>query len=112
MHVSGTDHEGTVTSYQRQWVNPSQHFDNVARAILSLFQVATLESWNDIAHRAMSTTSVGEAPRPNANPAAFLYFFVFIISCAYFTFQLFIGVVLDNFNRLRQENDGSAFLTQ
>ena len=64
------------------------------------------------------------------SPAVGLFFVVFIIICAFFTLNLFVGVVIDNFNRLKdvrgkriawlaerlvdaqQEYEGSALLTE
>lgn len=82
-------------------------------------------------YRAVDSTSHDEAPRENNRPAAALFFLAFVIVCAFFTLNLFIGVVsvvaspvrarsgsgrgvaqvIDNFNRLKNQYDGSAFLT-
>lgn len=35
--------------------------------------------------------------------AAYLYFIVFIISGSFFVLNLFIGVIIDNFNQLKQQ---------
>jgi hypothetical protein len=67
--------------------------------------VATLSSWGEIMYltfrRETTWSKIGVV----------IYFAVFIIICAFFTLNLFIGVVIDNFNRSSRELDGSAFLT-
>ena len=95
-----------------EWVNPSAHFDNVLQAIVTLFQVATLSGWTDIMFNSMDVTHIDEAPQKNNHPEAALFYIIFVISCAFFTINLFIGVVIDNFNRLKTEFDGSAFLSE
>jgi hypothetical protein len=45
------------------------------------------------------------------NPAISLYFYAFLIICSFFSVNLFVGVVIDNFLRTKEEVDGSAFQT-
>ena len=94
------------------WDNSEANFDNLGNAIVTLFQVATLSGWTDIMYTAIDAPDKkGGLPREDNNPELGLYFLLFVIICAFFTLNLFVGVVIDNFNRLRQEFDGSAFLT-
>ena len=37
------------------------------------------------------------------NMAAYIFFIVFIISGSFFVLNLFIGVIIDNFNHLKQQ---------
>ena len=94
------------------WRRPDAHFDNVGAACLALFQVATLSSWTEVAYRAVAINGVDKQPVPENKPGLALYFIIFIVVCSFFTLNLFIGVVIDNFTRLRQEFDGSAFMTE
>jgi hypothetical protein len=45
------------------------------------------------------------------NPAIALYFYAFLIICSFFAINLFVGVVIDKFSRMKEEMDGSAFQT-
>ena len=50
-------------------------------------------------------------PKPMNNFFTQLYFVVFIILGAFFILNLFIGVIIDNFNRLKQQyEDGIGIL--
>ena len=46
-----------------------------------------------------------------AHPEASLYFYAYIVVGSFFAINLFVGVVLDKFSRLKSEFDGSALLT-
>jgi hypothetical protein len=78
-----------------RWVKPSANFDNVATAMLTLFETATLELWVDIMFSGVDAVGVGMQPLTNHNPAAVVFFLVFIAVGAFFVLNLFIGVTLD-----------------
>jgi len=46
---------------------------------------------------------VDQQPVRENNLAAYLFFIVFIISGSFFVLNLFIGVIIDNFNQLKQQ---------
>ncbi len=96
----------------RLWLNPPQNFDNIWRSIRTLFQVATLSSWNEVMHAAVDTTTIGQVRSKGNNEGYAIFFLLFIIICSFFTLNLFVGVVIDNFNRLKEEFEGSALLTE
>ncbi|KAG2498044.1 hypothetical protein HYH03_003805 [Edaphochlamys debaryana] len=95
-----------------QWINPIANFDNVGIAMLTLFQVSTLSLWVDIAFSAVDATRVEQQPVWNHNPVFVLYFIVAIVICTFFVLNLFIGVTLDKFAELQEEQKmGGIFLT-
>ena len=47
-----------------------------------------------------------------AHPEVALFFYAFVIVGSFFAINLFVGVVIDKFSRLRGEFDGSALLTE
>jgi hypothetical protein len=47
-----------------------------------------------------------------AHPEVALYFYAFVVVGAFFTMNLFVGVVVDTFARLKLELEGSALLTR
>nr|UIX25865.1 voltage-gated sodium channel alpha subunit [Lymnaea stagnalis] len=97
------------------WENSNVNFDNSAVGFLALFQVATFEGWMEVMRDAVDSTSIDEQPRYEANLYAYLYFIVFIVFGSFFSLNLFIGVIIDNFNVLKKRYEGSyldAFLTQ
>ena len=46
---------------------------------------------------------VDQQPVKENNMAAYIFFIVFIISGSFFVLNLFIGVIIDNFNQLKQQ---------
>lgn len=46
---------------------------------------------------------VDQQPVKENNVAAYMFFIVFIISGSFFILNLFIGVIIDNFNQLKQQ---------
>eukprot|EP00795_Rhopilema_esculentum_P002961 gene2961-1213_t len=98
-----------VTGYR--WVNKNINFDNAAIGFLALFQTATLEGWFEVMQDAYDSREQNLQPKPMNNFFTQLYFVVFIILGAFFILNLFIGVIIDNFNRLKQQyEDGIGIL--
>ena len=47
-----------------------------------------------------------------AHPEVAVFFYAFVIIGSFFAINLFVGVVIDKFSRLRAEFDGSALQTK
>ncbi|CAL1291642.1 unnamed protein product [Larinioides sclopetarius] len=95
------------------WTNPKINFDNVLNAYLALFQVATFKGWIDIMYSAVDTRQVNEQPLEEGNLMMYLYFVLFIIIGSFFTLNLFIGVIIDNFNEQKKKGGSlEMFMTE
>uniref|UniRef100_I3LPL6 Sodium channel protein n=1 Tax=Sus scrofa TaxID=9823 RepID=I3LPL6_PIG len=95
------------------WMPQSVNFDNVGMAYLALLQVATFKGWMDIMYAAVDSREEGKQPRFEENPYVYLYFVVFIIFGSFFTLNLFIGVIIDNFNQQQKKISGQdIFMTE
>ncbi|XP_040596069.1 sodium channel protein type 11 subunit alpha [Mesocricetus auratus] len=95
------------------WEVPKVNFDNVGNAYLALLQVATYKGWLDIMNAAVDSRGKDEQPDFEANAFAYLYFVVFIIFGSFFTLNLFIGVIIDNFNQQQKKLGGQdIFMTE
>lgn len=71
--------------------NDPEHFGNLGRALLTLFQIITLEGWVEIM---------------DAQPqwiGTYLYFITFILSGTMIILNLFIGVILNSFDDMKSE---------
>uniref|UniRef100_A0A8C4GIR7 Sodium channel protein n=1 Tax=Dicentrarchus labrax TaxID=13489 RepID=A0A8C4GIR7_DICLA len=82
-----------------RWKNLKVNFDNVGMGYLSLLQVATFKGWMDIMYAAVDSRDVESQPIYEANLYMYIYFVCFIIFGSFFTLNLFIGVIIDNFNQ-------------
>nr|XP_049462218.1 sodium channel protein para isoform X22 [Anopheles coluzzii] len=96
------------------WENSPMNFDHVGKAYLCLFQVATFKGWIQIMNDAIDSRDVGKQPIRETNIYMYLYFVFFIIFGSFFTLNLFIGVIIDNFNEQKKKAGGSLemFMTE
>ncbi|XP_012590773.1 PREDICTED: sodium channel protein type 11 subunit alpha isoform X2 [Condylura cristata] len=95
------------------WVVQEVNFDNVGMAYLALLQVATFKGWMEIMYAAVDSRGKDKQPYFETNPYMYLYFVVFIIFGSFFTLNLFIGVIIDNFNQQQKKLGGQdIFLTE
>uniref|UniRef100_A0A8C6Q285 Sodium channel protein n=1 Tax=Nothobranchius furzeri TaxID=105023 RepID=A0A8C6Q285_NOTFU len=86
-----------------RWKNVKINFDNVGAGYLALLQVATFKGWMDIMYAAVDSRGVEDQPDYEVNIYMYIYFVVFIIFGSFFTLNLFIGVIIDNFNQQKKK---------
>uniref|UniRef100_A0A3P8U4R8 Sodium channel protein n=1 Tax=Amphiprion percula TaxID=161767 RepID=A0A3P8U4R8_AMPPE len=103
----------SMNDTQFYWTKVKVNFDNVGLGYLSLLQVATFKGWMEIMHAAVDSRGVEEQPVREINLYMYLYFVVFIIFGSFFTLNLFIGVIIDNFNQQKRKISGQdIFMTE
>uniref|UniRef100_A0A8C1L4F9 Sodium channel protein n=1 Tax=Cyprinus carpio TaxID=7962 RepID=A0A8C1L4F9_CYPCA len=96
-----------------RWMNMKVTFDNVGMGYLSLLQVATFKGWMDIMYSAVDSREVEMQPDYESNLYMYIYFVIFIIFGSFFTLNLFIGVIIDNFNQQKAKIRGTdIFMTE
>ncbi|KAG7503029.1 sodium channel protein type 2 subunit alpha-like [Solea senegalensis] len=96
-----------------RWKLHKINFDNVGAGYLALLQVATFKGWMEIMYAAVdSQANQEEQPEYEINLIMYLYFVVFIIFGAFFTLNLFIGVIIDNFNQQKKKMSQDIFMTE
>ncbi|XP_065811005.1 sodium channel, voltage gated, type VIII, alpha subunit b isoform X4 [Labrus bergylta] len=96
-----------------RWKNVKINFDNVGSGYLALLQVATFKGWMDIMYAAIDSRKVGDQPVYEDNLYMYIYFVIFIIFGSFFTLNLFIGVIIDNFNQQKKKFGGQdIFMTE
>jgi len=96
----------------RAWVNDDiGNFDNFLYAMLTLFEMSTLEMWPDVMFRAMDADCPGCPLRQDANRWMSLFMISWVVLSAFFLFNLFVGVVLENFYAIRKQEDGSGLMS-
>ncbi|XP_060036403.1 sodium channel protein type 10 subunit alpha isoform X2 [Erinaceus europaeus] len=95
------------------WVNVKVNFDNVAMGYLALLQVATFKGWMDIMYAAVDSRDLNQQPKWEESLYMYLYFVIFIIFGGFFTLNLFVGVIIDNFNQQKKKLGGQdIFMTE
>uniref|UniRef100_A0A8C7I9H8 Sodium channel protein n=1 Tax=Oncorhynchus kisutch TaxID=8019 RepID=A0A8C7I9H8_ONCKI len=95
-----------------RWKNVKINFDNVGAGYLALLQVATFKGWMDIMYAAVDSRNVELQPQYEQNLYMYLYFVIFIIFGSFFTLNLFIGVIIDNFNQQKKKIRQDIFMTE
>lgn len=81
-----------VLGYHLFHAHDPRHWGTLGTALLSLFQVLTLEGWADMQRTAME-----------AHPWAWLYFTSFVLIAVFVVVNLFVAVVLENMERARAD---------
>ncbi|XP_006788584.1 sodium channel, voltage-gated, type I-like, alpha [Neolamprologus brichardi] len=112
--VSQVNHMKQCNFTDSKVKNVKVNFDNVGMGYLALLQVATFKGWMDIMYAAVDSQSKPEEqPDYEVNLYMYCYFVVFIIFGAFFTLNLFIGVIIDNFNQQKKKFGGQdIFMTE
>ncbi|XP_039225757.1 sodium channel protein type 8 subunit alpha isoform X8 [Crotalus tigris] len=96
-----------------RWKNVKINFDNVGAGYLALLQIATFKGWMDIMYAAVDSRKQEEQPKYEDNIYMYIYFVIFIIFGSFFTLNLFIGVIIDNFNQQKKKFGGQdIFMTE
>ncbi|CAM9190427.1 unnamed protein product, partial [Heterosigma akashiwo] len=90
-----------------------QHFDNVGRSMMTLYEISTLENWVGIMHAGIDAVGVERHPVENYRRAWALYFVFFVIVGNFFAMNLFVGAVIENYQKQKREDStGLATPTQ
>uniref|UniRef100_A0A3Q4HE07 Sodium channel protein n=1 Tax=Neolamprologus brichardi TaxID=32507 RepID=A0A3Q4HE07_NEOBR len=108
--VSQVNHMKQCNFTDSKVKNVKVNFDNVGMGYLALLQVATFKGWMDIMYAAVDSQK--EQPDYEVNLYMYCYFVVFIIFGAFFTLNLFIGVIIDNFNQQKKKISQDIFMTE
>jgi len=98
----------------RVWRNPETgfggwNFDNVGASLLTLFEIATGDSWEDIMWPMCDMPeAAGDPPILDQSRAYGLFAVIFTFVGSLFMLQLFVSVIIDSFNF----SEGSGLMTE
>ncbi|NXQ60010.1 SCN5A protein, partial [Anthoscopus minutus] len=74
---------------------------------------ATFKGWMDIMYAAVDSREKDDQPEMENSLYMYLYFVNFIIFGSFFTLNLFVGVIIDNFNQQKRKISGEdIFMTE
>ncbi|EQC33497.1 hypothetical protein SDRG_09006 [Saprolegnia diclina VS20] len=76
-----------------------QKFDNIFWAVGGLYELTTMEAWSLAAMAGVDATGEDMQPIMNTNLWMILWWWVYMIVCAWFVTNLFIGILCDSFCR-------------
>ena len=95
------------------WLNAPANFDNTINAMTTLFQMTTTEGWVDVMNNGIDSVDINMQPIQNNQQWLVVYFIAFMIVGSQFIINLFVGVVIDNFNNIKEKEElGNMFVTE
>uniref|UniRef100_A0A8L0DRS1 Ion transport domain-containing protein n=1 Tax=Oncorhynchus mykiss TaxID=8022 RepID=A0A8L0DRS1_ONCMY len=88
-----------------KWVHHKYNFDNLGQALMSLFVLASKDGWVNIMYHGLDAVGVDQQPVINNSPWMLLYFISFLLIVSFFVLNMFVGVVVENFHKCRQNQE-------
>ena len=98
-------------NYGARWLANKHNFDNIFNASLTLFEMMTTEGWMQVMYSGIDAKGINRQPELNYQPYWSFYFIGFIIVGNVFMINLFVGVVIENFNRMKDKLCGYVMMT-
>ena len=93
------------------WLHYDMNFDNIIRAMVSLFVLSTLEGWPDYLFSNIDGAKADTGPIYNNNTYVMYMFIAFIMVGSIFCVNLFVAIVSMNFH-IAQEKNKNKFLNK
>ena len=95
-----------------EWINPPYgSFDDWGQSMIILYIAATGDGWEAFMFAGMDATGVDMAPERNDFSAVAVFFLMWMLVGNFVSINLFVGSIVDNFTRIKKEDDGSATMT-
>ena len=70
------------------------------------------EGWTTVMYNGMDAKGINKQPKTNAQAWFSLYFIIFMVVGFLFLMNLFVGVIIDNFNKIKEQKEvGGIFVT-
>merc|ERR1711871_153761 len=99
-------------SFPRIWASRAVNFDNVGNGLVTIFEIASGEMWPDIMYDTIDGVEPGQAMMENYDRGFPSVYYVLVnIVCAMIMINVFCGVIIDKYNEMKDENEGSGLLT-
>jgi len=94
------------------WRSKAVNFDNVGNGLVTIFEIASGEMWPDIMYDTIDGVEPGKAMMENYDRGFPSVYYVLVnIVCAMIMINVFCGVIIDKYNDMKEENEGSGLLT-
>ncbi|XP_011497163.1 PREDICTED: voltage-dependent T-type calcium channel subunit alpha-1G [Ceratosolen solmsi marchali] len=94
-----------LTDKRNLWLNRKYNFDDLGKALMSLFVLSSRDGWVNIMYTGLDAVGVDQQPIENYSEWRLLYFIAFILLVGFFVLNMFVGVVVENFHRCREEQE-------
>lgn len=67
-----------------------------------MFNVMTTEGWIGVMWNAVDATEIDQIQIKNNDPIQILFFMIYMIACSLFVLNMFVGIVINVFNREKE----------
>ncbi|XP_042240382.1 voltage-dependent T-type calcium channel subunit alpha-1G-like isoform X2 [Homarus americanus] len=94
-----------VSNPENLWLNRKYNFDDLGQALMSLFVLSSKDGWVNIMYTGLDAVGVDMQPIENYSQWRLLYFISFLLLVGFFVLNMFVGVVVENFHRCREEQE-------
>ncbi|UYV78972.1 hypothetical protein LAZ67_17000527 [Cordylochernes scorpioides] len=81
----------------REWERHQFNYDDVGKAMLTLFTVSTFEGWPALLYDSIDSHKEDTGPAYNYRPMVSVFYIVYIIIIAFFMVNIFVGFVIVTF---------------
>lgn len=95
-----------------EWVNQIYTFDDIPNAMVTLFVMATTAGWQDVLINSVTSTSIDYIAHDQRSTFWTLFYILFMIIGFFFFLNLFVGVVVTNFQAEKDKIGGNDLLTE
>jgi hypothetical protein len=96
-------------NYGGTWELKHYHFDNIQNALMNMIIMSQTVNWAPMMYSIVNSGGPDQVPVFNNSPYSRIFFILFVIFGAFFMTNLFVGVVINAFNRA-SEKLGKDFL--
>ena len=86
-----------------EWVNAKENFDNLNRSVMNLFVFMTNEGWVAVMQDGVDSRGHDLQPKRENNKVMLLFFITYMIVSNVFILNLFVGVIIEKFNRMHEK---------
>lgn len=104
-NLTGIETHEDCDNRNYKWENQKYNFDNLLQALMSLFVLSSRDGWVNIMYSGLDAVGVDLQPKVNHSEWRLLYFISFILLVGFFVLNMFVGVVVENFHRCREEQE-------
>ncbi|XP_065922507.1 voltage-dependent T-type calcium channel subunit alpha-1I isoform X8 [Magallana gigas] len=87
------------------WINQKYNFDDLGQALMALFVLASKDGWVSIMYTGLDAVGIDQQPIENYNEWRLIYFISFLLLVGFFVLNMFVGVVVENFHKCRQDQE-------
>jgi len=94
-----------LTDPRNEWVNRAYNFDDLGQALMALFVLSSKDGWVNIMYTGLDAVGVDQQPIENYSEWRLVYFISFLLLVGFFVLNMFVGVVVENFHRCREEQE-------